>query len=166
MKRQTQMQTHHFGAQIGKAAMALVGALYISGAAMGADAIGDMPLMASPADLKWTALPERPGMQFTVLSGDPKSGPYTQLRTVPAGTDNPPHAHSSHLTNVIISGSWYTGVDLQSARDFGPGSIVVMPGGWQHVSGCRPGASCMFYQTGRGRFDFVPVAADQAAKAK
>ena len=26
----------------------------------------EAPLLASPADLKWTALPERPGMQFAV----------------------------------------------------------------------------------------------------
>ena len=47
------------------------------------------PLMVSFTDLKWTELPERKGMQFSVLSGDPKTGEYTQIRKVPAGTDNP-----------------------------------------------------------------------------
>jgi hypothetical protein len=115
------------------------------------------PLMVSPADLVWTALPERPGMQFSVLTGDPKTGAYTQLRKVPGGTDNPPHAHSSTLTNVVISGVWYTGVDAASAKDFGPGSVVTMPGDWVHVSGCRQGSECVFYQDGKGRFDFKPV---------
>jgi hypothetical protein len=32
---------------------------------------------------------------------------------------------------VIIIGVWYTGADAASARDFGPGSIVMMPAGWQ-----------------------------------
>jgi hypothetical protein len=36
------------------------------------------PLMVSFADLKWVELPERKGMQFAVLSGDPKIGPYTR----------------------------------------------------------------------------------------
>jgi hypothetical protein len=49
-----------------------------------------VPLMVSFADLKWVALPERKGMQFALLSGDPKTGAYTQIRKVPAGTDNPP----------------------------------------------------------------------------
>ena len=31
------------------------------------------PTMVSFAELKWTELPERKGMQFAVLSGDPKS---------------------------------------------------------------------------------------------
>ena len=115
---------------------------------------GGAPLMVSFTDLKWTALPERKGMQFAVLSGDPRKGEYTQMRKVPAGTDNPLHTHGSELKNVIISGVWYTGADAGSARDFGPGSIVVMPGNWVHVSGCRSGSDCVFYQEGKGKFDF------------
>jgi hypothetical protein len=118
----------------------------------------DTPLMMSFADLKWTELPERKGMQFAVLSGDPKTGEYTQIRKVPAGTDNPLHSHSSELKNVIISGVWYTGPDAASARDFGPGSVVMMPANWLHVSGCRPGNDCVFYQEGKGKFDFVLAA--------
>ncbi len=113
------------------------------------------PLMMAFADLKWTKLPERPGMMFAVLSGDPAKGEYTQMRKVPAGTDNPLHSHSSRLKNVIISGVWYTGTtDAASAKDFGPGSIVVMPTDWKHVSGCRAGSDCVFYQEGQNKFDF------------
>jgi quercetin dioxygenase-like cupin family protein len=126
---------------------------------------GETPMMASFKDLKWTALPERPGMQFAVLSGDPKTGEYTQIRKVPAGTDNPLHSHSSELKNVIISGVWYTGTDAASAKDLGPGSVVMMPANWVHVSGCRAGSDCVFYQEGKGKFDFKPVAA-QAPGAK
>lgn len=117
------------------------------------------PLMISFAELKWTELPERKGMQFALLSGDPKTGAYTQMRKVPAGTENPLHSHSSEITNVIISGVWYTGANSASARDFGPGSIVRMPADWVHVSGCRSGSDCVFYQEGKGKFDFKPVAA-------
>ena len=113
------------------------------------------PLMVSFDDLKWTALPERPGMQFSILSGDPKTGEYTQIRKVPGGTDNPLHSHSNELKNVIISGVWYTGTDAAPAKDFGPGSVVMMPAKWVHVSGCRSGSDCVFYQEGKGKFDFV-----------
>jgi hypothetical protein len=124
----------------------------------------DTPLMMSFTDLTWTELPERKGMQFAVLSGDPKTGAYTQIRKVPAGTDNPLHSHSSELKNVIISGVWYTGPDAASARDFGPGSVVMMPADWLHVSGCRPGSDCVFYQEGTGKFDFVPAAVANPGK--
>ena len=69
---------------------------------------GRRPFMVSFTDLKWIELPERKGMQSAVLSGDPKAGPYTQIRKVPAGTDNPLHSPSSEIKNVIISGVWYT----------------------------------------------------------
>ena len=46
----------------------------------------NVPLMMSFTDLKWVELPERKGMQFAVLSGDPKTGAYAQIRKVPAGT--------------------------------------------------------------------------------
>jgi len=60
------------------------------------------PLMVLFADLKWTELSERKGMLFAVLSGDPTKGStHTQMRKVPAGTDNPLHFHSSELKNVI-----------------------------------------------------------------
>jgi quercetin dioxygenase-like cupin family protein len=114
----------------------------------------ESPLMMSLADLKWTALPERKGMQFAVLSGDPARGEYTQMRKVPAGTDNPLHSHSSEIKNVIISGVWYTGAEAASAKDFGPGSIIIMPANWVHVSGCRAGNDCVFYQEGKNKFDF------------
>jgi len=116
-----------------------------------------VPLMVSLADLKWVELPERKGMQFALLSGDPKTGAYTQIRKVPPGTDNPLHSHSSEITNVIISGVWYTGADSTLAKDFGPGSVITMPADWIHVSGCRRGSECVFYQQGKGKFDFKPV---------
>ena len=96
-------------------------------------------------------------MQFAILSGDPETGPYTQMRKVPAGTDNGLHSHSSEIKNVIISGVWYTGPDAASAKDFGPGSVVIMPGDWLHVSDCRTGTDCVFYQEGKGKFDFKPA---------
>jgi quercetin dioxygenase-like cupin family protein len=138
--------------------LAAAAILHAAIAAGSAAETGSAPLMVSFKELTWTALPERAGMQFAVLSGDPKAGPYTQMRKVPAGTDNPPHSHSAELTNVILSGVWYTGTDAKSARDFGAGSVVRMPANWVHVSGCRSGSECVFYQDGKGRFDFKPVA--------
>src|SRR4029450_5205979 len=64
------------------------------------------PFMVSFPDLKWVELPERKGMQFALLSGDPKTGAYTQIRKVPGGTDNPLHSHRSEIKNVIIVGVW------------------------------------------------------------
>jgi quercetin dioxygenase-like cupin family protein len=150
----------------------LVGLMAILGSAMSglsqeavkptAEREGASPLMVSYAELKWIEVPEPKGSQFAVLSGDPKTGPYTQMRRVPAGTDNPPHTHSSQTKNVIIQGVLYTGVSLAAAKDFGPGSVIVLPAGWVHVSGCRPGSDCVFYQEGTGKWDYHPVPASTA----
>jgi ChrR Cupin-like domain len=125
---------------------------------------GKRPFMVSFTDLKWVELPERKGMQFALLSGDPKTGPYTEIRKVPAGTDNALHSHSSELKNVIISGVWYMGENAASAKDFGPGSVVIMPGDWVHVSGCRSGSDCVFYQEGKGKFDFKPATGESSIR--
>src|ERR1043166_6851891 len=117
----------------------------------------ETPFIVSFTDLKWVELPERKGMQVAALSGDPKTGAYTQVRKVPAGTDHELHSHSSEITNVVISGVWYTGKTADSAKDFGPGSVVMMPANWVHVSGCRRGSECVLYQHSKGKFDFNPV---------
>jgi ChrR-like protein with cupin domain len=139
----------------GLAAAALV---YGTAELIGAADVAKTPWMVSFADLKWTALPEGPGMQSAALSGDPAVGPYTRMRRIPAGTDNPPHAHSSEITNVIISGVLYTGIDKASAKDLGPGSVERLPADWVHVSGCRAGSECVFYQDVKGKFDYKPSA--------
>jgi hypothetical protein len=115
------------------------------------------PMMQSFESLKWEEMPDRPGMQSSHLTGNPKAGPYTQMRKVSAGTNNPLHSHSSGITNVVISGVWYTGTDDATAKNFGRGSVIFMPGGWLHVSGCRPGSDCVLYQAGDGKFDFNPA---------
>ena len=119
----------------------------------------DKPLlMLSLDELHWVALPENNEMQFAPITGDhTKSGYYSEMRKVRAGTDHGLHTHSSEITDVVISGLWYTGPDMASARNFGPGSVIVVPANVPHVSGCRPGSDCVFYHTGMGKFDFKGV---------
>jgi quercetin dioxygenase-like cupin family protein len=116
-------------------------------------------LMLSFDELHWIQLPENPRMQFAVISGDHTKGPYSQMRKVVGGTDNGLHKHSIEITDVVISGLWYAGADMASAKNFGPGSVVVIPANVPHVSGCRPGSDCVFYHEGKGKFDFKPVTA-------
>jgi quercetin dioxygenase-like cupin family protein len=113
------------------------------------------PAIVTFSHLKWTSLPEMPGMEISTISGDPKTGAYTQMRRVRAGTDNGPHTHSNEITDVVISGVWYMGADDASAKDLGPGSYGTVPPNWVHVSGCRPGSDCIFFQVGKGKFDFI-----------
>ena len=115
------------------------------------------PVMVSLADLKWIELSEKKEMQFAVISGDHKKEAYTEMRKVRAGYDSPLHTHSNDLTDVIISGVWYLGKDAASAKEFGPGSVLIVPANWAHVSGCRSGSDCILYQECKGKFDFKSV---------
>lgn len=114
-------------------------------------------LMRAFGELEWTVLPENPRMEFAPLTGDHTKGPYTQMRRVRAGTDMPMHTHEFEITDVVISGLWYAGADMASAKDFVAGSVIVIPPHWPHVSGCRPGSDCVFYHEGKGKFDSTPV---------
>jgi hypothetical protein len=40
----------------------------------------------------------------------------------------------------------------------------MMPANWVHVSGCRSGSACVFFQEGKGKFDFVPAAGANTEK--
>lgn len=114
-------------------------------------------LMRSFDELKFAPLADNPRMEFAPLTGDQTGGPYTQMRRVRAGTEMPRHVHSVEITDVVIKGLWYAGADTTTAKDFGPGSVIVIPAGWAHVSGCRPGSDCVFYHEGKGKFDFKQV---------
>lgn len=97
-------------------------------------------------------------MQFAMISGDHnKGGGYTEMRKVPAGFGGPLHVHNNEITDVIINGVWYLGADAATAKDFGPGSVLIVPPNWPHVSGCRAGSDCIFYQVGQDKFDLKPV---------
>src|SRR5262245_6482337 len=108
-------------------------------------------------DLKLSPLPDNPKMEFAPLTGNQQGGAYTEMRRVRAGTDMPIHTHNVEITDVVIKGLWYAGADMASARNFGPGSVIVIPAKWPHVSGCRAGSDCIFYHEGKGKFDFTPV---------
>jgi quercetin dioxygenase-like cupin family protein len=114
-------------------------------------------LMRSFDDLKFTPLPDNPLMAFAPITGDQNEGAYTQVRIVRAGTDMPVHTHNVEITDVVIKGLWYAGPDMASAKNFGPGSVIVIPAKLPHVSGCRAGTDCVFYHEGKGKFDFTPV---------
>ena len=46
---------------------------------------GKTPFMVSFTDLKWVELPERKGMQFALLSGNPKTVPTHRSAKSPPG---------------------------------------------------------------------------------
>ena len=118
---------------------------------------GKAPLMVSFTRSEVDRTPREEGHAVRGAVRRPQEGGVHADAQSSGRNGQPAHTHSSELKNVIISGVWYTGADAASAKDFGPGSIVMMPANWAHVSGCRAGSECVFYQEGKGKFDFKPV---------
>jgi hypothetical protein len=123
------------------------------------------PMMMAPADLKWAAVPNST-VQIATVSGDFAKGPHKVFAKFPPKENHPVHSHSATLTVVVISGDFQFGAKGEKSKSYGPGSVVVVPGGFEHTSGSEAG--CVVYQEGDGAFDMkmseAPGAKKPAAK--
>ena len=124
-------------------------------------------VMSTPEELKWIDVPNAGGAQVANITGDVFKGAYTAMAKIPAGQVHPLHTHTSATTAVVVSGTFTVTPDGGVEKRLGPGSTFTVPGGVKHSSSCAPGAPCLLYQTGPGKFDMKPVpgAAAPAAAA-
>ena len=102
-------------------------------------------LAIRPEDLVWTSFAAYPpAARLAVLVGDPKQpGPYAIRVKLPAGTRMAPHRHPEDRIYTVISGVFYIGrgevFDEDKLEAFGPGSVVVLPGGQSHFHWAKSG---------------------------
>jgi quercetin dioxygenase-like cupin family protein len=98
-----------------------------------------------PEDLVWTSFPAYPpAARVAVLVGDPAlSGSYAIRVKLPAGARMAPHRHPEDRLYTVISGVFYIGrgevFDEDKLEAFGPGSLVVLPGGQAHFHYAKSG---------------------------
>ena len=123
------------------------------------------PVMTNAADMKFTAPEGTPaGIQMAPLWGDMSKGAYGVMTKFAAGVKNPLHWHTNDVKVVIVKGTFLAGPDDVSAKEYGPGSYLFIPGGKKHVSGCKEGAECLLFQEGPAKFDLIPAGGTQATK--
>ena len=122
-------------------------------------------LTSTPEDLKWIEIPESGGVQVANITGDILKGAYTALAKIPAGQVHPLHTHTSATAVVVVSGTFTVTPEGGVEKRLGPGSTFTVPGGVKHASSCAPGAPCLLYQAGPGKFDMKPVAGAAAPAA-
>lgn len=98
-----------------------------------------------PEDVEWQSFPAFPkDARLAVIVGDPsKSGPYVIRVRMPFGVRMMPHRHPEDRIYTVISGVFYIGLgdifDENALTAYGPGSIVVLPGGQGHFHWARSG---------------------------
>ena len=98
-----------------------------------------------PEELQWKSFPAfPPAARLAILVGDPaKPGPYLIRVHLPAGTKMMPHQHPEDRVYTVMDGVFYIGLgetfDEGKLTAFGPGSVVVLPGGQAHFHWAKSG---------------------------
>ena len=96
-------------------------------------------------DIEWKPFPAfPPEVRLAILVGNPeKAGPYVIRVRLPAGTRMMPHRHPEDRIYTVISGVFYIGLgevfDEKKLVAYGPGSVIVLPGGQAHFHWAKSG---------------------------
>jgi quercetin dioxygenase-like cupin family protein len=96
-------------------------------------------------DVQWKPFPSFPSAaRLAILVGDPtQPGPYAIRVKLPAGTKMMPHRHPEDRIYTVLSGVFYIGLgeefDESKLMAYGPGSLVVLPGGQPHFHWAKSG---------------------------
>ena len=114
-------------------------------------------------DIKWTDVPDFPGVQMAVLEGDPSKGAGHFLIKLKDGFVAPLHHHSSDHFATVLSGTMSFTVDGQETL-LPAGSFFVFKGKKEHITKCVPGADCVLSVDVRGKWDVVPEGAKPVAE--
>ena len=98
-----------------------------------------------PEDIAWKSFPAfPPAARLAILVGDPaKPGPYLIRVHLPAGTKMMPHKHPEDRIYTVMEGVFYIGrgekFNETKLAAFGPGTVVVLPGGQAHYHWAKSG---------------------------
>jgi quercetin dioxygenase-like cupin family protein len=115
------------------------------------------PVMWAAENIKWEKMKGAPpGVMTAMLWGDQTKGAYGALTKFPPNHKNPLHTHSSDLKVIVLSGTFVGGPEGGPEKTYGPGSYMLVPGGWKHTSGAGAGG-CTLFQEQSGKFDMMPV---------
>jgi anti-sigma factor ChrR (cupin superfamily) len=119
------------------------------------------------ADMKWTALdPKAPGVMIADLWGDHTKGAFGAMNKFPAGWSAPLHAHTHDMKMVVVSGTWIHTPEGKPEVRLGPGSYMMQPGSYRHISTCDKASECVVFIESNGAFDIMPVDAGKASAKK
>jgi quercetin dioxygenase-like cupin family protein len=104
----------------------------------------------SISDLKWKPNPVYKNAYVAVLWGNPDTGAYGMLRTFPAGTVIPMHAHANTVKLILMSGTMTLGLNEGSTKWYGPGMYTSLPGGLRHTQTCI--TECTYFESAEKAF--------------
>jgi len=112
--------------------------------------------------IKWSDVPDFPGVSMAVLQGDPAKGPHHSMLKLKDGFAAPLHHHSSDHFGTVVSGTLVLTVDGKDTK-LPAGSYFSFKGMKKHMTRSEPGADCVLSMDVRGKWDVIP---EKAAPAK
>ncbi len=132
--------------------------------------MNSMPMVASPAKLKFGNLPNVPACaKGAPLHGDPMQGAFVIEIKATAGCVVPMHWHTANEQVGLISGSSSLSMPKAKPQPMMAGSYVYLPAKGVHSFTCK--TACTFYLAGDDKFDIhyvdaagQDISADQALK--
>ena len=117
-----------------------------------------------PADgIKWSDVPNFPGVKMGTLQGDPGKGAAHFMMKLPGGFTSPPNHHPSDHYVTVVSGTISFTVDGKDTK-LPAGSYFAFTGKKPHVTRCEAGADCVLAVDSRGKWDVLVEGAKPAAK--
>jgi quercetin dioxygenase-like cupin family protein len=113
------------------------------------------------AEVKWTDVPNAPGLQMAAVEGDPSKGASHFFLKFAPGFDVPAHHHSADHYGAVVSGTLVLTSDGKENR-LAPGSFFTFNHKAKHATKCEAGADCILFIDARAKWD--AVFDDKAAK--
>ena len=105
------------------------------------------------SDIKWMDSPAFKGAKIAVLWGDPKTGGYGALKSIPGGQTLQLHTHSYDQKVLILSGTIVLAVEGSAPKELSHASFAFIPAGVRHTADCKSGADCVYFEEQPGATD-------------
>jgi len=134
-----------------------------------ANSPANTPVITTPDAVKWSPL--APGMQISVLSGDPsKPGPYTLRLKFSDAARVAPHWHPEDENVTVLQGTFLAGMgekyDAVSLHEFPTGSFILMPKEMRHFAAARGETIVQLHGNGPFVINYVNPADDPSKSNK
>ena len=132
------------------AALAMIGMAYAQSVAL--------PVMLTPADLKWIESPT--GTRVATIKGDQKlPGQVVFRANWPANFRIPAHNHPDERMVTVLTGTYYFALgevfDESKLKAYPPGSVIIVPPRVSHFGASKDGVEFQEMGTGPTATDLV-----------
>ncbi|MBZ5640633.1 MAG: DUF4437 domain-containing protein [Acidobacteriia bacterium] len=114
-------------------------------------------VLVADAELKWTDVPEFPGVKMARLHGDPNMGPSHFFLKLPSGFAAGMHFHNADHWVAVVSGTLVLTPEGGAEKKLPAGSGFGFTGKKKHTTKCAEGSDCVLFIDARGKWDVIPT---------